>query len=471
MLGGVSPFTAGKRLHNRFVLVDRIGVGGMAQVWRATDEVLGRTVAVKMLAAELAGDSGLREATWREARAAARLTHPNVTRVYDYGEAPLPGGGHAPYVVMELVEGENLASRLAAGPLPWPEASRIGAYVAAALAAAHELGVVHHDVKPGNVMLTADGAKVLDFGTAALVGAIDHEALVGTPSYTAPERLEWGPAQPASDVYSLGVLLYEALTGDPPAALDSWDEAAAVHRGGRGLRTDALPDVPAKVSELLAACVAVDPARRPPARQVAATLAELAGMPDPTATVAAEPPTVVAPRRAAKGSAVRPMPPTKVDDWTPEPAPGGRRLMLAGLVVAAVVLGLLVVLAVAQSRTSTPEVAGPGPATGSEPLTSAPGTPPVDARAALSELDRVIRDARSAGTLENGTAQRLRDKVRDVAKELEKPNEDPDRQAEKVREKAGELREEIEKLQEEGKVPDELAEELRTLLAAVSGQG
>lgn len=223
-----APFAAGMRLHDRFVLIELIGTGGMSRVWRASDEVLGRPVAVKALVAEIATDPALRAATWREARAAARLTHPNITRVYDYGEAPLPDGTRAPYLVMELVEGESLAGRLAAaGLLPWPEVARIGTDVAAALAAAHELGVVHHDIKPGNVMLTAAGAKVLDFGTAALVGAIDQDALVGTPSYTAPERLEWGPAQPASDVYSLGVLLHEALTGGPPARLASWADAAA----------------------------------------------------------------------------------------------------------------------------------------------------------------------------------------------------------------------------------------------------
>jgi serine/threonine-protein kinase len=471
---GVSPFTAGLRLHDRFVLVERIGVGGMAQVWRATDEVLGRPVAVKVLAAELASDPGLREATWREARAAARLTHPNVTRVYDYGEAPLPGGGAAPYVVMELVEGENLASRLAGGALPWPEAARIGAYVAAALAAAHELGVVHHDIKPGNVMLTSGAAKVLDFGTAALVGAIDHDVLVGTPSYTAPERLEWAPAQPASDVYSLGVLLYEALTGDPPAALDSWDEAAAAHRAGRGPRRERLPDEPAELGELVAACLAADPARRPPAREVAGRLARLAGMPDPAASIAAEPPTVVGPRRAAKGLAAGPVPRTIVDERMPEPPAGGYRLMLAGLAVAVVVLGLVVLLAVMQPSGETPEVGAPGPVTSTERPTSAPGsTPPapVDARAALDELDRAIRDARGAGLLDQGTAQKLRDKVRDVVRELDKPNEDPDGQAEKVREKADKLWEEIAKLEEEGEVPESVAAEFRTLLAAVSEQG
>src|SRR5690348_691141 len=160
----MTPFAPGATLHGRFALRERIGAGGMSEVWRADDEVLGRPVAVKALAVPLAADPVLRAATWREARAAAKLTHPNVTAVYDYGEAPMPGGAVLPYLVMELVDGESLADRLRSGPLPWPEATRIGAQVAAALSVAHGLGIVHRDIKPGNVMLTAGGAKVLDFG-------------------------------------------------------------------------------------------------------------------------------------------------------------------------------------------------------------------------------------------------------------------------------------------------------------------
>ncbi|GAB3938074.1 hypothetical protein GCM10027614_17450 [Micromonospora vulcania] len=234
----MSPFTPTLRLHDRYVLHERIGLGGMSEVWRADDEVLGRPVAIKVLAGQLAADPQLRATIQREARAAARLTHPHVTQVYDYAEATLAGGAVVPYLVMELVDGYNLADRLRAGPLPWPEAVRVAGQIAAALAAAHRIGVVHRDVKPGNVMLTDTGAKVLDFGIAAL-GGPHHplagqtgEPLMGTPAYFAPERLVAGPPDPASDVYALGALLYRTLTGQAPLPVQSWEDALEVHRRG-----------------------------------------------------------------------------------------------------------------------------------------------------------------------------------------------------------------------------------------------
>ena len=144
----------------------------------------------------------------------------------------MPGGAVLPYLVMELVDGESLADRLRSGPLPWPEATRIGAQVAAALSVAHGLGIVHRDIKPGNVMLTAGGAKVLDFGIAALAGGSDIDAgrIVGTPAYAAPERLRRAPVAPPSDVYALGALLYEALTGHPPVPAATWQDASEAHR-------------------------------------------------------------------------------------------------------------------------------------------------------------------------------------------------------------------------------------------------
>ncbi|MBM0240573.1 serine/threonine protein kinase, partial [Micromonospora sp. ATA32] len=199
----MSPFTPTLRLHDRYVLREPIGLGGMSEVWLADDEVLHRPVAVKALAAQLAADPQLRATIQREARAAARLTHPHVTQVYDYGEATLAGGVVVPYLVMELVEGRNLADRLTAGPLAWPDAVRMAGQIAAALAAAHRIGVVHRDIKPGNVMLTETGAKVLDFGIAALAGphhplaGQTGELMMGTPAYFAPERLTPGPPNPA----------------------------------------------------------------------------------------------------------------------------------------------------------------------------------------------------------------------------------------------------------------------------------
>lgn len=190
----MGQFERGVLVGERYRLVDEIGRGGMGAVWCAYDEVLDRLVAVKLMA-------GAGERLRREARAVARLNHPYITSVYDYGDSP-------PYIVMELLEGDTLAERLAAGPLPRSEALGIAAQVASALAAAHRRGVVHGDVKPGNVVLTPSGAKVVDFGLSPSRHSSDPQGY-GTPRYVAPELFANAPASPASDVYAFGVLLDE----------------------------------------------------------------------------------------------------------------------------------------------------------------------------------------------------------------------------------------------------------------------
>ncbi|WP_204034200.1 serine/threonine-protein kinase [Micromonospora qiuiae] len=318
----MSPLTPNLRLQDRYVLHDRIGLGGMSEVWRADDEVLGRPVAVKVLAGAFAVDPDLRAVIQREARAAARLAHPHVTQVYDYGEATLDGGT-VPYLVMELVDGRSLADRLAEGPLPWPSALRLGAEVAAALAAAHRIGVVHRDIKPGNVMLTETGAKVLDFGIAALAGpqhagtGPSGEPIMGTPAYIAPERLRAGAPNPASDVYALGVLLYRTLTGDVPLPVRSWEEAARLHAQPPPVAAPRAPGLPADVADLVLACLDPEPARRPTAGQMAARLRAAAGPAGPAGSPTTVLPITPAPAGGEHTAAVaRPAPthpPTLVD--------------------------------------------------------------------------------------------------------------------------------------------------------------
>jgi tRNA A-37 threonylcarbamoyl transferase component Bud32 len=203
-------------LGNRYRLGERIAAGGMGAVYRAVDETLGRQVAVKALRRELADDPTFLERFRREARAAAGLSHPGVAGVYDYGEL-----GGQPFIVMELVEGETLAERLAArGRLPWREAFAIGEQVAAALAAAHAHGLVHRDVKPANILLGRDGrAKVTDFGIAqaAQTATLTRTGMVlGSANYVAPEQAKGGHVGPAADLYSLGCVLFEAVTGETP---------------------------------------------------------------------------------------------------------------------------------------------------------------------------------------------------------------------------------------------------------------
>ncbi|NMO52811.1 serine/threonine protein kinase [Actinoplanes sp. TBRC 11911] len=251
----------------RYRLAERLETGGMADVWRADDELLGRPVAVKL-------PNGAHVA-WREARMAAKLSHPSIAAVHDYREAVRPDGTVAPFVVLELLAGETVAARLVRDPLSLDEAARVGAAVAGALAAAHAGGVVHRDIKPGNVMLTPNGVKILDFGISAPAGEEDFDdtgATFGTPAYVAPERLDGMPAVPATDVYGLGVLLFEMVTGAPPYPVDTWEELAEARASGPGTLPASLP---ADFRTLVGRCLNDDPSARPSADEVRFALTAL----------------------------------------------------------------------------------------------------------------------------------------------------------------------------------------------------
>ncbi|MFG1832791.1 protein kinase domain-containing protein [Micromonospora chersina] len=275
---------AGSVLDGRYRLLDPLGSGGMSVVWRAHDEVLGRDVAVKLLSPDLAADPQLLHRIRAEARAAARLRHPNIVEVYDYGEAADGDGPPVPYVVMEVVEGRSLAQLLSGGPLPWRVAVLICAQVAAALAAAHRRGIVHRDVKPANVMVAGTGVKLVDFGISATSGDPDglSEGLLGTPAYLAPERLELGAVRPATDVYALGLLLYRALAGRLPWRASTTTQMLAAHRYREPAALPDLAGVPAEIGDLCRRCLAKDPGDRPPATAAAAALGAVAGLPPAT---------------------------------------------------------------------------------------------------------------------------------------------------------------------------------------------
>ncbi|MGK5682880.1 protein kinase domain-containing protein [Actinoplanes sp. URMC 104] len=264
-------------LGGRYELLDAIGAGGMAVVWRARDHVLARQVAVKIVAGH-----PIRQ----EARAAAALSHPNIAQVHDYGEVTT-GGRVFPYVVMELVEGGTLGARMAEGPIPPRQAMRICAEIAAALAAAHAIGLVHRDIKPANVMLGTTGAKVVDFGIAAATapsgtGDLDPEVL-GTPAYLAPERLLDDAVEPASDVYALGVVLYRLLCGHSPWTSEDTTQMLKAHIYVEPAALPPVPGVPDLVADLCDRCLIKDPSRRPSAREVAALLTRAATLPVPAA--------------------------------------------------------------------------------------------------------------------------------------------------------------------------------------------
>jgi serine/threonine-protein kinase len=282
----VEVFFAGQRLAERYVLVELIGSGGMSHVWHALDEVLGRPVALKTLDAALHAEPALCTAIRREARAAASIAHPNVTQVFDFGEERLPDGGAAPYLVMELLVGQNLAARLGSGPMPWQEAVAVCANVASALGAAHRLGVVHRDIKPANVVLTDSGAKVVDFGIAAVTAGPDGDGeapRAGTPAYVAPEVLTGGSGTTGSDVYALGALLYTALTGTTPFAVTTWAEATLAHVRGALPAPIMLPDLPHEIRELCARCLSPTPWTRPTSEEAAEVLARWSAPVSPAA--------------------------------------------------------------------------------------------------------------------------------------------------------------------------------------------
>jgi eukaryotic-like serine/threonine-protein kinase len=268
-----------EKVGGRYKLLDELGSGGMAVVWRARDEVLNRPVAVKLLAGRYADDPQWRSRIRDEARAAAKLSpHPHIAQVYDFGEED-ENGACLPYVVMELVSGRTLQERVADGPLPPRTVFRICGEVASALEAAHAGGLVHRDIKPANVIVTPAGAKVVDFGIAAVAGPGKPEDVVlGTPAYLAPERLIGDSVEPATDVYALGVLLYRLLANESPWTVESTTQMLNAHVYIEPAPLPQLPGVPAAVTDLVQRCLRKDPAQRPSAAEAAAVLAGAAEM-------------------------------------------------------------------------------------------------------------------------------------------------------------------------------------------------
>ncbi|WP_221324168.1 serine/threonine-protein kinase [Actinoplanes sp. L3-i22] len=369
----------GQRLGGRYLLHEELGRGGMAVVWRATDEVLHRPVAVKVLAGRYAADHRFRSRILHEARAAATLSHPNIAQIHDFGESD-EDGTLVPYVVMELINGPTLQQRLAEAPMPPRRVFRICGEVAAALAAAHEDGLVHRDIKLANVMVTPSGAKVVDFGIAAAAGPAEpEEGLLGTPAYLAPERLTGGAIEPASDVYALGVLLFRLLADESPWTVETTTQMLSAHMYAEPMPLPELPGVPPGVAELVDRCLAKDPADRPSAAEVSAILgdaaeavsitaqhagAAAAPVPDPPAPapVEAEVEPAEIPEFEAGMAKAPKLPPTRFDDATEMislgrlVAPQQRaRLLLAGGVMVAL---LILVAGVWVTREGDPRPAG-----------------------------------------------------------------------------------------------------------------
>lgn len=238
-----------------------LGTGGMGQVLEANDDALHRCVAVKVLSEHLAADPEVRRRFEHEARAAAALNHPNVVAVYDVGHDADP-----PFIVMELLPGRTLADEIAIGPIEQHIVQRVGLEMLSALEHAHAAGIIHRDIKPGNVLIDTSGTvKVADFGIAKSLGAdlTRTRELLGTPCYLAPEILAGSSASPQTDVYAVGVTLYEMLTGRKPFdAQTPWATLAAIQRGERPPLREVLPSVEQLLEHAIERAMAPDPARR-----------------------------------------------------------------------------------------------------------------------------------------------------------------------------------------------------------------
>jgi eukaryotic-like serine/threonine-protein kinase len=376
----------GAMLGGRYRIVSLLAAGGMAEVYRAADERLGRDVALKVLS----GTSRTEHARFRrEVDVLAHLDHPNLVRLYDAGEldAGAPEGGARPFLVLELVEGSTLADRLTLGPLPVPAAARIGYELAGALAVAHAGGVVHRDVKPSNVLIDDDGrARLTDFGVAhdsAASTLTDIDAVPGTAAYMAPEQVRGEHATPAIDVYALGLVVLECCTGVRAFPGTMHESALARLTAGPEV-PDALPT---RLHDVLVEMTARAPGDRPTAAESALVFARASETALPDTTQAVFPraggvhaaPTLVGPPPTLAAPLARPVTPADVRPRRARPRRGVVGIALGSLIALAIVIGLVAggdgfdrVPAVPVASTSTTQPSAAPTTTPPAVVTSAP---------------------------------------------------------------------------------------------------
>ena len=473
----------GRILGGRYRLGSLLGVGGMAAVYLASDRVLERQVAVKVLSPLYAQDPGFVERFRREARTAARLSHPNVVAVFDSGS---DAGQH--YLVMEYVPGESLAELLAReGRLAPGRAAELAVQVCAALAAAHAQGLVHRDVKPANVLVDREGrVKVTDFGIAKATAASTLTAtgmVLGTAAYLSPEQARGGPVDARSDLYGLGCVLYELLCGSPP--FGSGADRPQVALATRHLSE--LPEPPSRrnpqvgpgLDAVVLTALAKDPAQRyQRATDLQAALGRvLAGQP-----AAAGPDGL----GAAGGVATEPLPRLPVRAGAVPPGMGAVRagaqrsgwprwaLVVAGLAIA---VGLVVAVVLlwpdGAGAPAGQEQAGPSttPAATSLPSTTAP--PPTTTGApsqggvpaALANLTAVITAARQQGTVDR-QAEDLLHRANDLAEALQEDRKDG--KGEEVEKKLAELEGKVDELIGKGRIRPPATTQIRQAVAQLA---
>jgi serine/threonine-protein kinase len=398
--------TSPRLLGNRYELVSMLASGGMGRVWRARDRLLNRPVAVKILRSEFTGNAGFLARFRAEAQHAAVLIHPNIASVFDYGEVD-SGGEHLAYLVMELVEGESLATLLVRRrPLDVPTTLTIMRSTAAALAAAHAAGVVHRDIKPGNVLMGTDGTvKITDFGIASSASSVpltQTGQVIGTAHYLSPEQAQGGKATPASDVYALGAVAYECLAGRRAFDGENSVQIAVMHI--RDHPDPLPPQIPADVRRLIERAMAKDPAQRFP---------DGAALRDAVDRVAAGRPQVVS---AGTGTAPIPRPPTPVGSTrtavmplplgaahagaamapasraTDRP-PAGRRALVRAALGGLVVLALLAVLVGVLQHSGAGAAKQTATGTTRPPTATSPSTVPL---VAADYVGRPVADVQAA---------------------------------------------------------------------------
>ncbi|MFF2661455.1 protein kinase [Kitasatospora sp. NPDC058032] len=383
----------GRALNGRYELVEILGVGGMATVWRGVDHVLGRQVAVKVLNGGLADDPRFAERFGREAQHAAMLVHPRIVMVFDSG---VDQG--SPYIVMELVHGRSLAALLAQRPvLPVEQAVGIAAAVCEGLAHAHAAGLVHRDIKPGNIMITDDGGvKVVDFGIARAGSShnlTQTASVLGTAAYLSPEQATASPLDGRTDLYAVGCVLTEMLTGAPPFAAETPVAIAYKHVGEQPLPPSARrPGLPPALDAAVLRLLAKHPAGRP-ADALAARAELLACAPgsvpaDPTTELLAAAPlppahlavpgpdqqhtTLLPPQPAppAPTSVMAPIPAAPAPMAEPERESRRKPIVLGALGLAGVAGAAVLAL------TAFDDPATPAAAPSARPTASAPAAPP-----------------------------------------------------------------------------------------------
>ena len=354
----------------RYRLGERLGEGGMGEVFVAHDLRLEREVALKLLRADLARRDGMRQRVVAEARLAARLTHPNVVAVLDTGEHE-----GRPFVVMERLSGRTLRDELDGGPVSAERARDVGLQVLRALAAAHELGIVHRDVKPANVLDAGVGTwKVADFGIAKWIDADETLTgtgeLLGSPSYLAPERIGGAQAGPASDLYAVGVLLYEAVCGRRPfEGGDPFALAEAIRDGRYEAPASVDADVDPTIAAVIERAMQLDPADRfeDAETMAAALIGETDASPADRTDVPPTAPTADAEEASADEDRTVPVPRMDRTARLPEMAPARRaarplrahRPARSTLIAAGAILAMILVVVLSVVVFT----GGPGPST------------------------------------------------------------------------------------------------------------